>query len=72
MDKTPATKEQIQEAILSLPGKEKASLLKWLLEMDKTTWDREIERDFAEGGAGASLLERIKKDFKAGRCPRWE
>ena len=72
MDKTPATREQIQEAILSLAGNERASLLDWLLEMDKLTWDSEIIRDFSEGGAGALLLDRIRKDFRAGRCRKWE
>ncbi len=45
MDKMPATKEQIQEAILSLPGNERASLLKWLIDMDRTVWDDEIQKD---------------------------
>ena len=72
MDKIPATKEQIQEAILSLPGNERASLLKWLVEMDRSVWDDEIEKDFSESGAGAALLHRVKKDFSAGRCTRWD
>ena len=67
MQKTPATREQIQAAILSLPGEERVSLLKWLLESDKLMWDREIERDFSEGGHGALLLDQIRKDFRAGR-----
>lgn len=70
MDKMPATKEQIQEAILSLPGNERASLLKWLIDMDRTVWDDEIQKDFSESGAGAALLDRVKKDFTAGRCTR--
>jgi len=72
VEKMQITKEQIQEAILSLSGNERAWLLNWLLEMDKRAWDREIEEDFSEGGAGATLLERIKKDFKAGRCIQWD
>ena len=72
MDKMPATREQIQEAILSLPGSERASLLKWLVETDRLVWDNEIEEDFSEGSAGASLLERVKKDFRAGRCTKWD
>jgi hypothetical protein len=72
MNKTPATRAQIQEAILSLPGNERASLLNWLLEMDKLMWDSEIERDFSEGGAGVLLLDRIRKDFRAGHCRKWE
>lgn len=72
METVTAKKEQIQEAILSLPQDERASLLKWMLETDKLMWDREIEKDFSEGGAGASLLDRIRKDFRAGRCGKWD
>ncbi|MGA7878822.1 MAG: hypothetical protein WCA08_24395 [Desulfoferrobacter sp.] len=35
--------------------------------MDKLTWDCEIEQDFSEGGVGKSLLDPVKKDFRAGR-----
>ena len=42
MDKMPATKEQIQEATLSLPGNERASLLKWLIDMDRTVYGQEF------------------------------
>jgi hypothetical protein len=45
---------------------------RWLIEVDKSAWDGEIERDFAEGGAGALLLDEIRKDFKAGHCRKWE
>jgi len=72
MEKTQVTKEQIQQAILSLPGNERTSLLDWLLELDKLRWDREIEQDFSQGGAGASMLDRIKQDYRAGRCTRWD
>ena len=68
MDKMQAPGEEIQEAILCLSGNERASLLDWLLEMDKANWDREISRDFSQGGTGALLLDRIRKDFRAGRC----
>jgi hypothetical protein len=72
MDKTAVTTEQIQAAILSLPGEERSSLLKWLLEVDKLMWDHEIERDFSPDGPGALLLEQIQKDYRTGRCRKWE
>ena len=72
METATAKKEQIQEAILSLSRDERASLLKWLLETDQLMWDREIEKDFSEGGAGASLLDWIRKDFRAGHCKKWD
>lgn len=66
------TIEHIQKAILSLPSDERTSLLDWLLEMDNLIWDGEIERDFSESGPGAALLDKVKEDFKAGRCRKWE
>lgn len=72
METATAKKEQIQEAILSLPQDERASLLQWLLETDKLLWDREIEKDFSAGAAGASWVDRISKDFRAGRCKKWD
>lgn len=72
MDKAPVTKEQIQEAILSSSGGDRALLLNWLLQMDKMTWDLETQQDFCEGGMGKSLLDRVKKDFRVGRCPKRE
>jgi hypothetical protein len=72
MEKTQVTKEQIQQAILSLPGNERTSLLDWLLEVDRFGWDREIEQDFSSEGAGASMLGRIEKDYRAGRCTKWD
>jgi hypothetical protein len=52
------TLEAIKEAIAELPNSEKTSLAKWLNEQDAAGWDRQIEADFSEGGAGASLLEQ--------------
>jgi hypothetical protein len=71
MEKTSVTRAQIQEEILSMPAEERASLLTWLIEVDKSAWDLEIEQDFAEGGAGGLLLDEIRKDFKAGHCRKW-
>ena len=71
MEMTSVTRAQIQEGILAMPAEERASLLSWFLEVDKSAWDLEIERDFAEAGAGASLLDKIRKDYKAGRCRKW-
>ena len=37
------TLDSIQEAIISLPDKDKAKLSKWLAEVDNQIWDNEIE-----------------------------
>lgn len=50
-----------------LAGNERASLLKWLVAMDRSVWDDEIKKDFSKSGAGAGLLDRVKKDFTSGR-----
>jgi hypothetical protein len=68
---TAISKQQIQQAILTLSDIEKTSLLHWFIHTDKQLWDHQLEADFSENGPGAALLERIKKDFQEGRCTRW-
>jgi hypothetical protein len=52
------TLEAIKEAIAELPDTEKTSLVSWLNAQDAEAWDRQIEADFSEGGAGMPLLEQ--------------
>jgi hypothetical protein len=33
-------------------------MVSWLNAQDAEAWDRQIEADFSEGGAGAALLEQ--------------
>lgn len=35
----------------------------WLEELAEEAWDKEIERDFAPGGRGAHLVEKIDRDI---------
>ena len=70
MSETLHSLKEIQEAIISLPDKEKAKLSKWIAEIDNQIWDNEIEQDFQEGGQGADLLEKVKSDFQAGKCKK--
>ncbi|MFO7971378.1 MAG: hypothetical protein R6U40_06485 [Desulfobacterales bacterium] len=60
------TIEKIQDDILSLPDTERLRLSKWLAELEREIWDKEIENDFKESGRGRDLLNRIKSDFSAG------
>ena len=67
-----ATIEKIQNDILSLSDSEKLRLSKWLSELEARVWEQEIENDFSEGGRGQALLARVKSDYAAGKCSRWE
>ena len=72
MTETLHSLREIQEAIISLPDKEKAKLSKWIANIDTEIWDNEIEQDFQEGGQGSELLEKIKFDFHSGKCSKWD
>jgi hypothetical protein len=61
------TLEAIKQAIAELPEAEKSSLVVWLNEQDARAWDKQIEEDFSEGGAGMALLEEWGPEIKAGR-----
>jgi len=60
------TLEAIKAAIAELPETERASLSAWLVRQDSEAWDREIDADFSEGGAGTPLLESWDAEIKAG------
>jgi hypothetical protein len=60
------TLEGIKDAIAELPDADKTLLVSWLNEQDAEAWDRQIEADFSEGGAGAALLENWDSGIKSG------
>lgn len=60
------TLEAIKEAIAELPNAEKTSLVSWLNAQDAEAWDRQIEADFSEGGAGMALLEQWDAEIARG------
>jgi hypothetical protein len=60
------TLEAIKEAIAELPNKEKPSLVNWLNAQDAEAWDRQIEADFSDGGAGTALLKQWDAEIAAG------
>ena len=57
---------RIQHAIEGLPLEEQTALATWIADRDRARWDEEIERDFAPGGAGMELLDRVRKQVNAG------
>lgn len=59
------TLEAIKQAIAELPEREKITLVAWLKQQDVFAWDKEIEDDFSEGGAGMALLEKWDAEIKA-------
>jgi hypothetical protein len=61
------TLEAIKQAIKKLPEREKTSLVAWLRQQDAEAWDKQIEQDFSEGGAGAPMLETWDAEIKAGK-----
>lgn len=61
------TLDAIKAAIEQLPKAEQHQLLNWLDEREQQAWDAEMERDFAPGGRGASLVDKVKEDIRAGK-----
>ena len=60
------TLEAIQAAIAELTETERASLAAWLIQRDAEAWDKQINSDFSEGGAGMALLDAWDAEIKAG------
>jgi len=58
------TLETIKQAISELPEGEKSLLVAWLNEQEARAWDKQIEEDFSEGGAGMALLETWDAEIK--------
>jgi hypothetical protein len=61
------TLEAIKEAITELPDAEKVLLISWLNMQDAKAWDRQIEADFSEGGAGMALLQQWDAEIQSGK-----
>jgi hypothetical protein len=53
------TVEAIKDAIAHLSDGERKQLGDWFDELEEGDWDRQMEQDFAPGGRGAHLLEKI-------------
>jgi hypothetical protein len=60
------TMEAIKDAITHLSEQERKQLADWFQELDEEAWDRQMEQDFAPGGRGAHLLEKIDRQIDAG------
>jgi hypothetical protein len=61
------TIQEIEDAIRRLPDDELAALRSWFAEFDAEAWDRQLERDVAEGRLDA-LADEALRDAREGRC----
>ena len=59
--------EQIETQISSLSAEELAQFRQWFADFDAETWDRQIERDLAEGKLDDVIAE-AEEDLKRGRA----
>jgi hypothetical protein len=58
------TVEDIKEAIAHLSDEERKQLADWFDDLEEEAWDRQMEQDFAPGGSGAHLLEKIDRSCR--------
>ena len=61
------TIDEIETAIRTLPDEDLATLRAWFADFDANRWDRQFERDVAEGRLDA-LAEEALQEARAGRC----
>jgi hypothetical protein len=64
------TIDAIKDAIAGLPDEDKIALVTWLSLQTMDQWDREMARDFAPGGCGDHVIEKVKADIRSGNSGR--
>ena len=62
-----STIQEIEDAIRQLPEDDLAAFRAWFAEFDAAAWDRQFERDVAEGRLDA-LADEALRDAREGRC----
>ncbi len=62
-----STVHEIEDAIRKLPDDDLAALRAWFAEFDAAAWDRQFERDVADGRLDA-LADEALRDAHEGRC----
>ena len=62
-----STVHEIEDAIRKLPDGDLVALRAWFAEFDAAAWDRQLERDVAEGRLDA-LADQALRDAREGRC----
>ena len=61
------TVDAIKDAITGLPDEDRIALATWLSLQTMDEWDRQMARDFAPGGRGVHVMEKVKADIRAGK-----
>ena len=59
--------QAIKAAIEELNEQERRELADWFEQLEAEAWDAEMEQDFAAGGRGYHLLERINQEIDDGK-----
>jgi hypothetical protein len=62
-----STIHEIEDAIRRLPDDELVAFRTWFAEFDSAAWDRQFERDVADGRLDA-LADEALRDAREGRC----
>lgn len=62
-----STVDEIEDAIRKLRDEDLATLRAWFAEFNSEAWDRQFERDVAEGRLDA-LADEALRDGREGRC----
>ena len=58
--------EEIKDAVVHLHEAERKQFAEWFEELEEGAWETRMTEDFAPGGRGAHLLEKIDRDIDAG------
>jgi hypothetical protein len=61
------TVQAIKAAIEELTEPERRELADWFEQLEEESWDAEMKQDFAPGGRGHHLLERINQEIDDGK-----
>ncbi len=61
---------EIKQAVTQLPPQEVTALTAYLVELDQTAWDKQIEADSASGKLDF-LFEEAEKERAAGTLRDW-
>ena len=61
------TVETIENAFAELSVVERGEVMHWIEEFQERDFDQKIERDFALGGSGQSLLDELKREIAEGK-----
>lgn len=59
-----STVDEIEDAIRKLPDKELAAFRAWFAEFDAAVWDRQHEKDVAEGRSNG-LADEVRSETRA-------